>query len=123
LNARSQREAGGTFRYTPGPNFNGADSFTYTVRDGELTSAPAPVSITVLSVNDDPVAVADTYTTAEDTAFLVASVLANDTDDHGGSADGNNRTRAVALGVGASDASIAVLNRQCRVCYTERGSH
>ena len=29
--------ADGTVRFTPAANFNGADSFTYTVTDGTLT--------------------------------------------------------------------------------------
>ncbi|MGD9795053.1 MAG: LamG-like jellyroll fold domain-containing protein, partial [Acidimicrobiia bacterium] len=43
--------------YTPNANFNGADSFTYTVSDGLNTSAPATVSITVSATNDAPTAV------------------------------------------------------------------
>ncbi|HPM82691.1 MAG TPA: Ig-like domain-containing protein, partial [Candidatus Anammoximicrobium sp.] len=40
------------------------------------------VDITVTAVNDAPVAVADSYTTAEDTQLVVAAagVLGNDTD-------------------------------------------
>ena len=33
--------------YTPNDNYNGADSFTFTVNDGNTNSAPATVSITV----------------------------------------------------------------------------
>ena len=44
----------GSFRYTPSANFNGADSFTYKVSDGELESAVATVSLTVQAVNDTP---------------------------------------------------------------------
>ena len=36
--------------YTPAAGFFGTDSFTFTVSDGELTSAPATVSITVNEV-------------------------------------------------------------------------
>ena len=43
--------------YTPNPNFNGADSFTFTASDAALTSAPATVSITVTAGNDGPVVV------------------------------------------------------------------
>jgi len=41
--------------YTPNQDFNGSDSFIFTVSDGSLTSAPAVVSITINSVNDAPV--------------------------------------------------------------------
>lgn len=40
--------------YTPDPNYNGPDSFTFTVNDGTHTSEPATVSITVTPVNDAP---------------------------------------------------------------------
>jgi len=40
--------------YTPDPNYNGADSFTFIVNDGALDSAAATVNITVNSVNDPP---------------------------------------------------------------------
>ena len=39
--------------YRPDPNFNGSDSFVYTVSDGELTSS-AGVQITVTPVDDPP---------------------------------------------------------------------
>jgi len=42
--------------YTPAANFNGSDSFTFTVSDGSATSSSATVSITVTPVNDAPVA-------------------------------------------------------------------
>ena len=52
--------------YTPNPGFpggcghnNGADSFTFTVTDGECTSAPATVNIQVVDVNQCPTARAD----------------------------------------------------------------
>ncbi|MDA2924968.1 Ig-like domain-containing protein, partial [Acidobacteria bacterium AH-259-L09] len=40
--------------YTPDPDFFGPDSFTFTVNDGTVDSAPASVSITVDPVNDPP---------------------------------------------------------------------
>lgn len=43
--------------YTPNLDFNGADSFTFGVHDGELPSAPATVSISVTEVNDLPVVI------------------------------------------------------------------
>jgi hypothetical protein len=43
------------FTYTPAANFNGTDSFAYTVTDDAgAVSAPATVSITVAAVNDAP---------------------------------------------------------------------
>jgi gliding motility-associated-like protein len=69
--------------YTPNLNYNGPDSFTFKVNDGALdSSSPATVSITVLPVNDVPVAVNDNATTNEDNAVSF-SVVANDTDIDG----------------------------------------
>ncbi|WP_255059507.1 Ig-like domain-containing protein [Mycolicibacterium arenosum] len=70
---------GGSFIYTPTGNYYGIDSFTYTVSDGTVSSAPATVTVTITAVNDTPVAVGDTFTTAEDSA-LAGHVLGNDTD-------------------------------------------
>lgn len=46
----------GTVTYTPNTNFNGTDSFTYTITDG-ITSDTATVTIDVGGVNDNPVIV------------------------------------------------------------------
>jgi VCBS repeat-containing protein len=43
-----------TVSYTPFTNFNGSDSFTYTVNDGTVDSSAATASITIDAVNDVP---------------------------------------------------------------------
>ena len=43
-----------TITYTPNPNYNGSDSFEFTVTDGENISAPAKVTITVNAIDDVP---------------------------------------------------------------------
>src|SRR6185437_14341808 len=75
----------GSLTYTPTANYNGSDSFTYKANDGTVDSNTVTVSITVNSVNDAPIAVADSYSTNEDTALTVAAagVLSNDTDVDG----------------------------------------
>ena len=55
--------AGNTIGYTPLPNFNGKDSFTYTISDGNGGLATATVNVSVTPVNDAPVASDDTGTT------------------------------------------------------------
>ncbi|GEM_PF-1676346 len=67
--------------YTPDANYNGPDSFTFTVNDGDLDSAPATVSITVNPVNDAPVANAQIVSTPQDTPLpitLTGSDVEND---------------------------------------------
>jgi PKD repeat protein len=71
----------GTITYTPNADFNGQDTFTYTVNDDlGTTSNEATVTVTVVSENDAPVANDDTATVDEDT-FVDIDVAANDTDD------------------------------------------
>jgi hypothetical protein len=71
--------AGGSVTYTPNGNFNGSDSFTYTVSDGNGGTAIATVNLTVTPVNDAPLATDDITSTNEDTPITV-NVVANDTD-------------------------------------------
>jgi len=87
--------ADGSFSYTPAADYTGPDSFTYRANDGTTNSGVATVSLTVTPANDAPVAVNDSYTTAEDTTLNVSSpgVLANDTD-----ADTNTLTAALVSG-------------------------
>jgi VCBS repeat-containing protein len=87
----------GTVTYTPATNYNGPDSFTYTVSDGNGGTATAKVDVTVKAVNDAPVANDNNYTTDEDTALNVAApgLLGNDTDVEGDPlhvADGNTNS-------------------------------
>ncbi|MES9994047.1 MAG: retention module-containing protein, partial [Candidatus Thiodiazotropha sp.] len=68
--------------YTPNPDFNGSDTFTYTVDDGNGGTDTATVTVTVGAVNDAPVATDDTIGTDEDTPVTV-DVLPNDSDPDG----------------------------------------
>ncbi|NEZ60742.1 Ig-like domain-containing protein [Adonisia turfae] len=70
---------GNQVRYTPNANFNGTESFSYTVSDGNGGSDTATVSITVTGVNDAPAASDDTANTEQNTAVQVQA-LNNDTD-------------------------------------------
>ena len=75
---------GTVFSYTPLPNFNGSDSFSFIASDGELESDLATVNITVTAVNDMPIALDDSFT-FEPVANnqYVLPVLANDSDPDG----------------------------------------
>jgi VCBS repeat-containing protein len=80
--------ASGGFSYAPASNYNGPDSFTYKARDPSgAESSTVTVSLTVNAVNDAPTAVADSYSTNEDTPLSVVApgVLGNDSDVDGDS--------------------------------------
>ena len=75
----------GSFSYMPNANFCGTDQFTYHANDGLADSNVVTATLNVTCVNDVPVAVADSYTTDEDTALNIAAsgVLSNDSDIEG----------------------------------------
>jgi len=74
--------ADGSFTYNPLENFNGADSFEYTLLDGQGGSDTATVSIDVLPVNDAPEAMDDTFSELIGQG-ISGNVLANDSDVYG----------------------------------------
>ena len=51
--------ADGSFTYTPDPNYNGVDSFTYTIRDVDGDESTAQVIVSLSEVNDAPVLMVD----------------------------------------------------------------
>ena len=76
-------DAGGaTVSYTPVPNANGVDTFSYTVSDGVGNSATASVTVTVTPVNDPPNAGDESLALLSDTSANLV-VLANDGDVDG----------------------------------------
>lgn len=68
--------------YRPDADFNGVDAFTYTISDDRDRLSSATVTVTVLPVNDAPVAL-DDVAEAESEAPLDIDVLANDGDVDG----------------------------------------
>jgi len=78
--------ANGNVTYTPNAGFAGIESFNYTIRDANGSTATATVSVTVsaLPANRVPVAVDDT-TNALGIIFNAIDVLANDSDPDGDS--------------------------------------
>ncbi|MFC1524684.1 tandem-95 repeat protein, partial [Thermodesulfobacteriota bacterium] len=72
--------ATGAYTYTPNPNANGEDSFTFKVNDGALDSNTATVTVNITSVNDAPAASSSTMTINED---VVGSSFLNADDPDG----------------------------------------
>ncbi len=75
----------GSFSYTPNPNFTGTDTFTYLANDGAVDGNVAMVTITVMELNDIPIAINDSYETNGSSALSVFApgVLGNDVDPEG----------------------------------------
>ncbi|HEY7319251.1 MAG TPA: Ig-like domain-containing protein, partial [Candidatus Binatia bacterium] len=87
--------------YTPSANYNGTDSFSFTVTDGQATSNVANISITVRAVNDAPTAHDVTISTDEDTPVVI-SLRSSDID---------NTTAAFTIVTGPSHGSLGSLSQ------------
>ncbi|MDH5526290.1 MAG: Ig-like domain-containing protein [Nitrospirota bacterium] len=70
--------ANGTATYTPGADYNGADSFSYRASDSWFTSNTGTVSVTVNPVNDAPVMGALSAAVIDETGMSVISASAFD---------------------------------------------
>ncbi|MDA7535262.1 Ig-like domain-containing protein, partial [Verrucomicrobia bacterium] len=71
----------GAMMYSPDPNFNGVDSFAYSISDVDGTVSTGTVTIDVNSLNDSPLAQDDSYTVDEDNTLsveIVDGILSND---------------------------------------------
>ncbi|UOG93249.1 MAG: Ig-like domain-containing protein [Candidatus Thiothrix sulfatifontis] len=102
----------GSYIYTPDQDFHGTDSFEYEVSDGKGGTDTATVTITVNPVNDNPVAVNDSATTAEDVVLHGSTILINDSD-----VDGNTLT-ATTTPVTLPVHGILALNSNGTYTYT-----
>lgn len=69
-----------TLRYTPRPGYFGSDTFTYTIKNAAGETKTATVTVTIVSVNDLPLAEHDSASVTKNSSVLI-DVLANDEDD------------------------------------------
>jgi len=71
-----------TVVYTPDANYVGTDNFGYTISDGFGGNSTSTVNITVIEVNDAPIAIADSAEVLLNSSVTI-DVLANDSDPEG----------------------------------------
>ncbi len=104
--------------YSPNANFNGADSFAYSVKDNDgVVSNIATVSITITSINDAPVATNDAVTTNEDNAVTLL-VSANDSD-----VDGSLDLASIAITMAPANGTLSVNSTTGEVTYTPNANY
>lgn len=95
---------GHTIHYSPAPNFNGSETFNYTINDGVPGSSDgAKVTVSVTPVNDPPTATADSYAVIQNTSANSLDVLANDT----GSPDSGEMLVVAAVTAGSAGGSAS----------------
>ncbi|MEM5507959.1 Ig-like domain-containing protein [Pseudoalteromonas sp. AS71] len=91
-------------QYTPVANTNGTAIISYTISDGSGGTATTNLTITILPINDTPIANADSAIIDEDAAPILINVLANDSD-----VDGDSLTISA---VSADTGSVSVISNQ-----------
>jgi VCBS repeat-containing protein len=96
--------ADGSFAYIPAADYNGADSFTYTVSDGRLVSSVASVTLTVRPINDVPTVADRSLTTDEDVSIVAGAA----TGLLAGAADRDGDLLTVVLVSGPTRGSLSV---------------
>jgi hypothetical protein len=95
-------KSGNSVSYSPASDFNGTETFTYTVSDGTDTSTGV-VTVTVTSVNDPPTVIPDSMTVFKNANSTAIDVLANDSD----SVEGDNLTISSVSTSGAGSVAIS----------------
>ncbi len=106
------RDANGDVLFNPTANQSGTAYFTYTARDSAGKHSTGMVWLTIAEVNDAPVAVADSFSTLEDTPITLnaAQLLANDSDADIAN-NTNEKLRVSAVG-NAQHGSVQLVNGQ-----------
>ncbi|MEP0984745.1 Ig-like domain-containing protein [Ekhidna sp.] len=107
----------GSFDYTHDNSATTSDSFTYKVNDGTVDGNTVTVSLTIIEVNSDLIAVSDSYTFDEGSSNsinAVDGVLSNDIDNVG-----SGITAVLVLDVSVGS---LVLNADGSFNYTHDGS-
>ncbi|MHB9132351.1 MAG: tandem-95 repeat protein [Armatimonadota bacterium] len=108
--------ATGAYSYTPSPNANGTDTFTFKVNDGYVDSNVATVTVTITVVNDAPVITEGSTVTVvcdEDNNPTAFSLTLNATD-----AENDTLTWSISTAAGHGTASVSGTGTMKVISYT-----
>ena len=106
----------GTFNYNPAANFNGSDSFTYTLTDNDGDMSIATVTINVTAVNDAPVAQNDSYPSINEGGLAILDLSTNDSD-----VDDALDLSSIVITIPPLNGNL-IINGDGTVTYTHNGS-
>jgi len=109
--------SGSNQTFTPAPDFNGADTFTYQVSEGAARSNVGTVTVTILEANDVPSAGSDSASTNED-QFLQLAVTALTLNDTAGPANESAQTLTVTRVFSTANTNGTVVLSNGQVTYT-----
>ncbi|BDX07569.1 Ig-like domain-containing protein [Planctobacterium marinum] len=112
-NGSSEFNSDTSITFIPETDFNGTAAISYSISDGNGGTDTADISITVISVNDAPVAVADAATVDQGSSIVI-SPLDNDSD-----IDGDDLTISSA---NASNGNVEISSDAKTITYTASSS-
>jgi len=101
-------------RYTPNVNFNGVESFDYTVTDG-FSTLTGNVTVTVVADNDAPVANNDSISVNEDST-VTKDLRSNDSDPEGS-------VLIISSVSGANHGQVIIENSGARIRYNPNANY
>ena len=104
---------GANVTYKPAANFQGTETFNYTLSDGRGGTAIATVTVTVTNTNDPPTANNDTNQTAFKNTPAKFNVLANDS-----SAPDPAETLTIDSVTQGTNGTVAITDNGTRITYT-----
>jgi cyclophilin family peptidyl-prolyl cis-trans isomerase len=99
--------------YTPLANFDGQETFSYTISDGNGGTDSATVTVNLLASGDNPLAQFDTFTVNEDSTDNSLDVLANDT-----SPDSNTELLITDVGIPSQGGFTQLAGDQKSILYS-----
>jgi DNA/RNA endonuclease G (NUC1)/fibronectin type 3 domain-containing protein len=109
--------SGANRTYTPAPDYNGTDTFTWRVNNGTNDSNTATMTITVLEGNDPPSAANDSKV-ANANSFLTFPASDLTTNDSAGPANENSQTLTVSTVTPTANTHGGVVLSSGQVTYT-----